>query len=165
MPETDMEACVQAAAPGDAHRRLDAFAGTWKAKVKHWMEPGADPNESTGVMTNRWELGHRFLRQDYRDDSGMYEGSGYWGYNNITGRYEGMWVDTMSTNLQTETGNCDEAGKVWEMTGESEFPAAGQKMTRRSVITLHGPDRHAMEMYFSGPDGAEFKVMEIEYTR
>ncbi len=49
--------------------------------------------------------------------------------------------------------------------GEAEFPTAGNRMTKRSVITLHGPDRHTMEMYFSGLDGAEFKAMEIEYTR
>ena len=165
MPETNMEACVKAGTPGDAHRKLEPFAGTWKATVRHWMEPGAEPNVSTGVMNNTWVLGHRFLQHEYRDDSGMFEGSGYWGFNNITGRYEGLWIDTMSTGLMTDAGDCDEAGKVWEMVGEADFPTAGQKMTKRSVITLHSPDRHTMEMYFSGPDGAEFKAMEIEYTR
>jgi hypothetical protein len=161
----DMEACAKAGTPGDAHRKLEPFAGTWKATVRHWMEPGAEPNVSTGVMNNTWVLGHRFLQQEYRDDSGMFEGSGYWGFNNITGRYEGLWIDTMSTGLMTDAGDCDEAGKIWEMVGEADFPAAGHKMTKRSVITLHGPDRHTMEMYFIGPDGAEFKAMEIEYTR
>ena len=165
MPELEMETCIRAGTPGDAHRKLEPFAGTWKANVRHWTEPGADPIVSTGVMSSAWVLGHRFLRQDYRGDDGTFEGNGYWGFNNVTGRYEGFWVDSMSTGMMTDAGDCDGAGKVWEMVGESEFPAAGHRMTKRSVITVHGPDRHTMEMYFRGPDGAEFKAMEIEYTR
>ena len=165
MAELEMETCIRAGTPGDAHRKLEPFAGTWKARVRHWPQPGAEPDVSTGVMNNTWVLGHRFLHQDYRGDDGTFEGSGYWGFNNVTGRYEGLWVDSMSTGMMTDSGDCDGAGKVWEMVGESEFPTAGNKMTKRSVITVHGPDRHTMEMYFSGPDGAEFKAMEIEYTR
>ncbi|MHC4966466.1 MAG: DUF1579 family protein, partial [Planctomycetota bacterium] len=64
MPELEMEACIRAGTPGDAHRRLEPFAGTWKATVRHWTEPGGEPNVSTGVMNNTWVLGHRFLHQD-----------------------------------------------------------------------------------------------------
>ena len=162
--EAEMEACMKAGMPGEHHRKLELFVGTWKAKVKHWMQPGADPDESTGVSTNTWVLGNRFLKQDYKDDSGRFEGTGYWGYNNITGRYEGFWIDTMSTGMSHETGSVDGAGTVWKMSGEVEFPAPGRKMTKRSVITVHGPDRHVIEMHFGSADG-EFKALEIEYTR
>jgi hypothetical protein len=168
MPATEaemMEACMKAATPGAHHQKLEAFAGTWKAKVRHWMQPGADPHESTGTMTNTWVLGNRFLKQDYQDDAGQFEGTGYWGYNNITGRYEGFWIDGMTTGMSHEVGTVDGTGKVWEMSGETEFPTAGQKMSKRSVITLESADRHVMEMYYGGPDGGEFKALVIEYTR
>jgi hypothetical protein len=165
MPATETDAYVQAATPGEAHRKLDPFAGTWKAKVRHWMHPGAEPNESTGVMTNTWVLGHRFLRQEYQDDSGQFEGTGFWGYNNVTGRYEGFWIDVMMTGLTYDVGACDKAGKVWTMRGETEFPTAGQKVTKRTIISLHGPDRHVVEMYFAKSGGDEFKALEIEYVR
>ena len=161
----DMEACIKAGMPGDAHTRLDQFAGTWKATIKHWMEPGAEPSVTTGVMTNTWILGKRFLRQDHKTDGGSFEGTGYWGYNNVSGRYEGLWIDSMTTAMMTDAGDCDEAGKVWTMVGEAEDPGSGRKLTKRSVITLHDANRHTMEMYFGGPQGGEFKVMEIEFTR
>ncbi len=163
----DMEACMKAATPGEPHQKLDQFAGTWKAITKHWMQPGAEPIVGGGTMTNTWVLGNRYLRQDYRDANAEkpFEGTGYWGYNNITGRYEGLWIDTMGTGMMSDVGDCDGAGKVWTMQGEAEFPAAGQKMTKRSVITVHDHDHHTMEMFFTGPDGNEFKSMEIEYTR
>ena len=164
----DMEACMKAGTPGEAHQKLEQFTGTWKASVKHWMAPGTDPQQSTGSMTNTWMLGNRFLCQDYKSDvSGPpFEGHGLMGYNNVTGHYEGFWVDSMSTGMSTDVGDCDEAGKVWTMTGEMEFPTAGSKFSKKSVITVNAPDSHTMEMFMSGPDGGEFfKTMEIVYTR
>lgn len=165
MTTVDMEACMKAGTPGEAHKKLDQFAGTWKAAVRHWMEPGSQPMESTGTMKNTWVLGNRFLRQDYKSDSVdmPFEGTGYFGYNNITGNYEGFWIDTMTTGMMTETGSLK--GRTWTMSGEAEFPTAGSKFEKRSVITVDGPDRHKCEMYFKGPDGNEFKTMEIEYKR
>lgn len=165
---TDMEACIKAGTPGEAHQKLDYFAGTWQATVKHWMEPGSEPHESSGTMTNTWVLGNRFLRQDYSGEGmggGTFEGTGYFGFNNVTGKYEGLWIDSMSTGMMTEAGDCDESGTVWTMTGQAEFPTPGTIMTKRSVITVHDKNRHTLEMYFAGPDGNEFKAMEIEYTR
>ena len=116
-------------------------------------------------MTNSWVLGNRFLHQAYKSDPGAhpFEGIGYFGYNNVTGKYEGFWIDSMSTGMMTEVGDC--AGTTWTMTGEGEFPVPGSRFQKRSVITVNGPDRHTLEMYFKGPDGNEFKNMEIVYTR
>ncbi len=169
MPKAaEMEAMTKAGTPGDAHKKLDQFAGTWKAKVTHWMEPGAPPSVSAGTMKNTWVLGKRFLRQDYTGEAfgGMsFEGSGYFGFNNVTGRYEGFWIDIMSTGMMSEAGTCDKSGKVWTMVGKMEFPAAGNVMSKRSVITVHDKNRHTLQMFFAGPDGKESKAMEIEYTR
>lgn len=156
------------AAPGEQHRRLEPFVGTFKASVMIWMGPG-DPHESTGVMTNTLDLGGRFLRQVYQGDQTEgpfpnFEGRGFWGYNRATGQYEGFWIDTASTVMQTEVGDVDDDGKVWTMTGEIAMPS-GDRMKKRSVITLQDNDRHRMDMYFITPDGKENKGMEIQYER
>ena len=163
----DMEACMRAATPGEAHQRLEQFAGTWKATAQHWMDPEGEPMTSTGLMKNTWVLGRRFLRQDYRGDSAdhPFEGTGYFGFNNVTGSYEGMWIDSMSTGMSTDCGACDSGGQVWTMEGDMQDPASGAIMTKRSVVTVHDTDHHTMEMFFSGPDGHEFKAMQIDYTR
>lgn len=164
---TGMDACMQAATPGPEHARLGAFVGTWKAQVKHWMGPDAEPHASTGEMVNEWMLGDRWVRQRYRCDSGRFEGFGLFGFNNITRRYEGFWVDTMSTGMSNDQGTCDEAGTTWEMTTTCPNPMDGSTMLKRSTIRVLSPNKHVMEMYFAPearPD-AGFKAMEIVYER
>lgn len=150
------------------HDRLAAFAGIFRAEVRLWMGPG-EPMVSTGTMVNEPDLGGRFLKQTYTGDPHdgpfpEFEGRGYWGFNTVSGRYEGFWIDNASTMMQIEHGQVDESGRIWTMTGEMPNPATGRTMTKRSVITLEGDDNHRMEMYFDTGEG-EQKSMEIRYTR
>lgn len=161
----DMEACIKAGTPGAEHERLNQFEGVWTARCSHWMDPAGDPMTSTGVMTNSWILDGRFLHQAYKSDCQKFFGTGYFGFNNITGQYEGLWLDSMSTAMMTDVGSCDDSGTTWVMTGASEMPGTGVTFTKRSVITVRDADHHTMEMFYAGPDGNEFRVMEIEYTR
>ena len=39
-----------------------------------------------------------------------FEGRGFWGYNKNPRQYEGFWIDTASTIMQTEFGEVDESG-------------------------------------------------------
>ncbi len=162
------EGCAAMGNPVEAHDRLKPFVGAFKAEVKMWMGPG-DPQVSTGVMNNSFDLGGRFLRQVYTGDQAEgpfpdFEGRGFWGYNTTTNEYEGFWIDTASTMMQTERGQVDDAGRVWTMIGSMATPDGGS-WDKRSVITLVDDDHHSMEMYFRGPDGNENKGMEIQYTR
>ncbi len=155
-------------ATGAEHDRLVAFAGTFRAEVSMWMGPG-DPMVSTGTMVNEPDLGGRFLKQTYTGDPNdgpfpHFEGRGYWGYNTVSRRYEGFWIDNASTMMQVEHGQVDESGRVWTMTGEMPNPVTGGTMTKRSVITLEDEDNHRMEMFFDTGEG-EQKSMEIRYTR
>ena len=163
------EACAQSGALTEAHKRFERFVGRFKAEVKMWMGPG-EPYVSTGVMVNTLELDGRFLFQSYKGDQTEgpfpnFEGRGYWGYNTTIDKYEGFWIDTVSTLMQTESGDVDASGKVWTMVGEMINPENKQPMKKRTVITLVDNDHHSMETYFAGPDGNEFKAMEIQYER
>ncbi len=159
------EACGKLCAE---HERLKPFEGTFRAEVRMWMGPG-DPMVSTGTMKNQLVLGGRFLRHHYDGDPSdgpfpEFKGEGYFGYNTIDGRWEGMWIDNASTMMQTETGQVDAAGTTWEMHSEMTDPSSGHSMKKRSVITLKDDDHHSMEMYFETPQG-EMKCMEIQYSR
>ncbi|MFG0329913.1 MAG: DUF1579 domain-containing protein [Phycisphaerales bacterium] len=169
-PQPDAQDCAAMAATTEAHERFKPFVGTFNAEVKMWMGPG-DPMVSSGTMKNSLELGGRYLQQVYEGDDNPndpfpgFAGRGYWGYNTVDNRYEGFWIDTACTFMMTEQGQVDSSGKVWEMKGEMTDPSSGQPMRKRSVVTLKDKDRHSMEMFFEGPDGNEFKAMEINYTR
>ena len=156
------------AAPTEEHERLAAFVGTFRSEVKMWMGPG-EPMVTTGTMVNELDLGGRFLRQTYEGDASdgpfpSFAGRGYWGYNTVDGRWEGFWIDTASTVMQTEAGTLDAGGRVWTMEGTMTNPQTGKPVVKRSVITLVDEDHHTMEMYFETPDG-ESKGMEIRYRR
>jgi hypothetical protein len=155
-------------APGAEHELLGPFVGTFRAEVKLWMGPG-EPQVSTGVMTNTLELGGKFLLQSYQGDPGEgpfpdFAGRGFWGYNKVDSLWEGVWIDTASTVMQTERGTVDAAGRVWTMEGRMTNPQDGSSLTKRSVITLVDDDHHTLEMYFETP-GGEAKGMEIRYER
>ncbi len=161
--------CTAMGALDDAHKNFEPFVGTFRAEVKMWMGPG-EPFISTGTMTNTSDLGGRFLRQEYKGDKNdgpfpNFEGRGFWGYNTVTKKYEGFWIDSASTAMQNEVGDVDDSGTVWTMIGEMTNPQTGQPMKKRSVVTLQDDDHPKMEMFFSGPDGGESKGMEINYTR
>jgi hypothetical protein len=133
-----------------------------------WMGPG-DPMESTGAMTTSMDLGGRFLRQEYKGDPGEgpfpnFEGRGFWGYNTAQSRFEGFWIDSASTLMQFESGQVDESGKIWTMTGEMPDPQGKGSITKRSVITVQDDDHHKIEMFFE-KGGQASKGMEISYTR
>lgn len=167
-PSTDSSHCSPMG-PTEHHARLAPFAGTFNAHVSMWMGPG-EPHVSTGTMVNSIELGGRFIEQRYKghDTDGPFpnfEGRGWWGYNTLDNRYEGMWIDNATTMLQIEHGRFDDARSAWIMDGTMTNPETGQPMAKRTIVTLEDDDHHSMEMYFSTPDGREFKAMEIRYTR
>lgn len=167
--QSKMDACMEAGKLAPEHEMLASFEGTWKAEVKMWMDPSADPMVSTGVMTNAMILGGRFLEQNYADDQGQFFGKGLWGYNTTDGRWEGLWIDTMATFMMTDRGQFDAGTKTWTMTGDMTCPQTKQSMSKRSTIIQHGPDSHTMEMFFTTSEGehagVEMKCMEINYTR
>lgn len=152
------------------HSRFEPFVGTFRATVKLWMGPG-EPMVSTGTMVNTLELGGRYLHQHYTGNADPgpfsgFQGRGYWGYNTMSRKWEGFWIDSASTMMQTESGTLDSTGKVWEMRGSYECGASpGGKMSKRSVITLIDNNRHTLQMFMPGPDGKETKGMEIAYER
>ena len=159
--------CADVSAVAPEHKKLDPFVGRFRATVKLWMGPG-DPMVSTGVMENSWDLGGRFLKQVYKGDPGPgpfpnFEGRGFWGFNTVTKKYEGVWMDTACTFMQMEEGML--SGDTWTMLSEFADPQSGQKMKKKSIIRLKDKDHHSMEMYFQKPGGGEMKTMEIQYVR
>ncbi len=151
------------------HESFKPFVGTFRAEVKMWMGPG-DPMITTGTMTNSLALGGRFLAQDYAGDPtpgpfGNFAGKGFWGYNTVDKRYEGVWIDTACTFMMTEQGRREPDGKTWTMLGSMTNPETGAPMRKKSVIRLRDADHHSMEMFFETPDGQWAKSMHIEYAR
>lgn len=101
----------------------------------------------------------------YRDDAGEFEGRGFWGYNTVDRRHEGLWIDSLATFFQLEYGEHDSGSDTYTMTGSMTDPSTAKTIRKRSVITYHGPDAHTMEMFFGDAVDQMKRSMEIRYTR
>lgn len=159
------DACAAAATLEPEHEGIARLEGTWRAEVKVWMSPQDDPMVSQGTMKNTMDLGGRFLRQEYTDDAGMFEGRGFWGYNAIDKRFEGFWIDSMATLFQLEQGEHDASTDTYNMKGTMTDPRSGKPLTKRSVIKILSPTQHRIEIFFQLEGEAENKSMEILYTK
>lgn len=162
-----MEAWMKAAAPNDAHKKLQPFIGTWKTKVTMWMAPGAPPDTTTGVSINTWALGGRYIEQRYTGTfmGQPFHGIGYTGYDNIKKVYVGTWIDNASTAIMMTIGKLDSSGKSMSFSGTMDDPMSGKALPMEEKINFLDKDHHTFEMWSPGPDGNMYKSMEIDYKR
>lgn len=156
-------------APGPEHALMKPMEGTFTSEVKIWMGPG-EPAISTGVMKNSFQVGGLYLFHDYKGDATegpfpSFVGQGYFGFNTTASKFEGLWIDNVSTAMQMETGTVDESGRVFEMHSEFVMPGAGVTFQKRTVITIVDDNHHKMISFITPPGGEEIKNMEINYTR
>lgn len=154
--------------PGEYHAKLEPFIGTWDATAKFWMDPSGEPTELTGVMTNSWVLGGRFVREQFSDPDGPwgpFEGLGFWGYDNAKHEYVSVWMDTTSTAIMATRGTCDAAGKVFTATGAMFDPMVGQDVMQKHVVRMITKDKFVMEFYVLDATGQQQRMGEITYTR
>ncbi len=164
----EMDPCMAAGMPGPQHEVLTNLEGTWKAAVSFWMQPGAAPVTSEGRMVCAWILGKRFLEQRYQSNfmGTPFEGRGMFGHNNVDGRFEGVWADTMSTGMMTEAGSCNAETQTITMVGRVTNPENKKTMKKKTVICIASSKEHTMSMHFCEDGASEYwKCMEITYTR
>lgn len=164
-PQADMQALMQASQPGDMHKLIATLAGTWKATVKLLM-PGAPP-DSSGVMTTTMVLGGRYAHSMFKADLGgmEFEGAATLGFNNVTGKFESTWIDSMGTFTLFSTGSYDKDTKALTMTGEFSDPMSKQTVKQREVLTWVTDTTLRDEFYQAAPGSPETKIMQIDYVK
>jgi hypothetical protein len=162
-----MDAWKKFATPAEGHKALEGMVGTFNAKVTMWMAPGAPPQTSTGVSENRWVLGKRYVEEKFTGKfmGQPFQGIGYSGYDNAKKEYFGTWIDNMGTGVMTSVGNTSDEGKTWTFKTNSTDPMTGKDMAGETRVMVTDKNHHTMEMYGPAPDGKQFKMMEIVYTR
>src|SRR5262245_41184694 len=162
-----MEMMAKVATPGEQHKKLEPFVGSFDTKLKMWMDPSKPPEETSGKTETRWVLGNRYLEQHY-DGTFMgqpFSGIGYVGYDNVTKKYQMNWMDTASTGVMSMSGKWDATGKVMTWSGSMVDPMTNKLSKFTQKVTVIDNDHHNWEMW--GPDmtGKNYKMMEASYTR
>lgn len=167
-----MDAWKKVSSPGEEHQRLTKGVGTWKGTITSTMMPGMPPthSECTTVITQM--MGGRYTKSETTGTMDMgpmgkapFEGLGLYGFNNATKKYEACWMDNMGTMIMFMNGEASEGGKVITWTSSFLDPMTGQQTTMREVDTCVDDNTMKLEFYGQGPDGKEYKMMVIDYTR
>ncbi|HEY1252593.1 MAG TPA: DUF1579 domain-containing protein [Thermoanaerobaculia bacterium] len=163
-----MEMMKKASTPGDMHKKLDDMVGTFNAELKMWMDPSKPPETSKGTETSAWALGGRFVETKFEGTfmGQPFNGLGYTGYDNVQKKYVGTWMDTAGTGMMFSTCTLDATGKSMTCKSSTVWdPMSGKQTPMEFKTTWTDRDHHTMEMFGAGPDGKNYKMMEISYTR
>lgn len=165
-PEEMQKAFERASTPRAEHRALDPLVGSYSVTAKMRMSPDAPEETATGSTEFRWVLGGHFIEQTYNStfQGQPFVGSSLLGFNNISGKYESTWADSMGTQIMRSEGTADPSLKAVTFTGEYYCPLTNGPRPMKSILTI-GKDSHTYEMYDISQAGKEFKSMEITYTR
>jgi hypothetical protein len=159
------KAWMEAGTPGKMHEWIAKGAGEWDCTVKMMM-PEQPVQESKGKMSVKMVFDGRFSHGSFSSDfMGMpFQGVATLGYNNVTQKFEGTWIDSMSTGTMFMTGTLDAEGKSLTLIGEFADPMTKKMIQQRNVSTFKG-DNQMVDEFYHKKDGKEAKVMEITYTR
>ena len=161
-----MEAFAKAGAPGDVHATLAKMEGNYDLVIKSWDKPGGEPIVEKGTGSRKMVLGGRVMVEQVQSKmwGQPFEGHGMHGYDNVSGKHWATWNDSMSTGVMISEGDCDDKGNC-SFTGSWNDPITKGKTIARMKSSWPNANTQLFEMHAPGPDGKEFKMMEITYTR
>ncbi len=161
-----MEAWMKTIQPGKQHAKLAKGVGNWTVSMKHWMDPTAPPEESTGTTSFKMVLDGRYLVEDFHVTSmGMpFHGMGVTGYDNIDKKFKAVWFDNFGTGIMMMEGDANDQGGT-TMYGSTKNPMTGQLEHVKGVSAQPDDNTVHFEMFKKTPEGGWMKEMEIHYTR
>lgn len=152
--------------PGEAHAFLASRAGDWTLTTRTWPEPGVDPVITDSTATRRMILGGRVLEEVVTGEIlGLgFEGRGFLGFDNVTGRWWNTWMDTMSTAPVTTVGRPDDLTGDLVLRGDYVDPSSGERRKVRTVYRFTTANSEVFQWWERrGPE--EVLTMEIHYER
>src|SRR5690606_30071829 len=94
-----------------------------------------------------------------------FEGWALTGYDNITGRFWTVWMDTMSTAVYSGEGTCDEGHTTCTFEISGTDPMSGGVSRSRMVVEYVGENTERHSMFMIAEDGSETQLFEMLYER
>ncbi len=149
-----------------AHKELSKMTGEWKTTTKAWMQPGADPEVTKGMMEGKMILGGRYLQQVHKGTTmGIpYEGHNLVAFDNAKQEFVNTWIDDMGTGIAMSKGKFDKKRNTYTFYGSMTDPVTKGDIKYKQVVKVLDPDTHVMEMYMDN-EGKEVKWMEVTFEK
>jgi hypothetical protein len=156
-------------APAAEHKEMAKCLGKWDVVCKSWHGgPDGEPMVSTATAVFKPVLDGHYFIQNYKCNDFMgqpYYGLGMQGYDRFTKQYFSTWMDSWSTGMMVMYGQADASGTI-TYHGKMDDPMTGRRDSPiRAVARDLSDDAMVFEMHDKAPDGTEYKMMELTYTR
>lgn len=149
---------------GPPYTQLATLSGHWAVRQSIWTDPKTPPAIDHGTATYAMVLGGHHLRQDLRIASSKpFEGLGYIGYDDATGKYYSSWMDTNFSGIILAHGDYDAASRTYTFTGEMPSKG-GAPVPMRQVLRI-ADNGHFVYEYYETRDGKEALAVSLQYTR
>ncbi len=154
--------------PGEAHKHLQTYVGTWDTVTSVWMNgPGTTPMTSSGTSIFKSVLGGNWIMEEHSGSMmGMpYNGVGMMGYDNYKKLYVGTWFSNMGTEMLQMAGGRHPKTGVVRMYGTMDEPQLGIHGRTVKYVTTPTDNDHFTFAIIDLHAGDDYKVIEIKYTR
>jgi hypothetical protein len=153
--------------PGDMHKMMATWDGTWDGDLTMWMEPGAPETKSKSTAVNKMIMNGMYQESTHTGEMmGMpFNGRSTVGFDNHEKQFVSTWIDNMGSGIMVLKGPWDEATKTMTLKGKMVDPGTKGEMAVRETFKIIDDNTQEMEMFITMPDGSEFKTMKIVFTR
>ena len=153
--------------PGDVHKMMASWDGTWNSDITMWMQPGAPEEKTTSVAVNKMVLNGLYQQSTH---TGMMMGMPFNGmsttaYDIHKKEFINTWIDNMGSGIMVLKGPWDEATKTMNLKGKATDPGTTGDMDIRETLKIIDENTQEMEMFSMMPNGKEFKTINIRFTR
>lgn len=161
-----MEIYKKVGTPGEPHKLLAKLEGSWTTRTRGWMEPDKPPVVSSGTCEQKLILDGHYLQQVYTGDmmGQPFTGINLLGYDNQSGKFESVWLDSMSTGIFYFVGPESADGKTITQECSYDDPIKGPSVWR-SVTRIKDDNTLEFEMFITPKGGKEEKMMEMTVAR
>ena len=153
--------------PGDVHKMMAKWDGTWNGEVTVWMYPGAPEQKSTSTAVNKMIMNGLYQQSTHSGDMmGMpFNGMGTVAYDIHRKEFISTWIDNMGSGIMVLKGPWDEATKTITLKGKMVDPGTKADFDVRETFKIIDDNNQEMTMYVTMPGEKEFNTMNIKYTR
>ena len=153
--------------PGDVHKMMAKWDGTWNGEVTMWMYPGAPEQKSTSTTVNKMIMNGLYQQNVHTGTMmGMpFNGIGTLAYDIHKKEFMSTWIDNMGSGIMMLKGTWDDATKTITFKGKTTDPGTKSDMDVKETFTVIDDNTQEMKMFMPMPDGKEFQTMNIKFSR
>lgn len=153
--------------PGDMHKIMMSWDGTWEAEVLSYMDPSAPPQKSAATNTVTSVFNGLYQITELKGNiMGMpFEGRGTLAYDNGKKIFINTWIDNLGSGIIYMTGSWDAESNTLHLKGTQTDPMTGGDAPIREELKIIDENTQHLTMYGPGMDGSEMKFMEATYKR